>query len=332
MEDYSNVIFCSISYRRNIKDMPFVKTLTDTELAVGVARSMSEIFGDELEFKSLKNMPLEQCLLLLEDGIISEELIENKDVSAFGANEDKTKFVYVNEQDHIRIVSKNKGFSLDKCYNDANQMDDKVLDKLEVCFDGDLGYLTSNPSLFGTAMEISVGLFIPAIIKNNKLDIIKKELLKDEYELFSLNMQTYDDSCFVVIKNKYTFGYKENEFASNMQRIIQKICKYEALEESNIFDLSSSKMVDEIYMAVGNLGWRYRLNLTESIQNIGQMLWGIKLKMLKCKKDANIFGLLSLIKENHIGSKLSIKEQEKNRAKLLNQFVRDNISKGEVDV
>ena len=56
MTDCKNVIFCSVSYRRNIKDMLFVNKLSDTEQAISVCRSLSEIFGDEFEFKSLKNI------------------------------------------------------------------------------------------------------------------------------------------------------------------------------------------------------------------------------------------------------------------------------------
>ena len=333
MADYNTVLFSSISYRRNIKDMPFVKMLTDTELAVGVARSMSEIFGDEFNFKSLKNMPLKDCLILKEENIISDELISNKDISAFGENDEKSKYIYVNEQDHIRLVAKSKGFELESCFKSANEMDDAILEKLEVCFDVNLGYLTSNPKLLGTGMEICEWLFIPALVKSNMLEKIKRELLKDEYELLSFDLKSYDQqSPFVVIKNKYTLGYKENEFAQKMQKIIQKITELEVIEEDKIFDLSSSGLVDEIYRSFGELWGCYRIGLAEANQRIGQMLWGIRLGILKCKKTADIFALLNVIKENHIGANLSIKEQEKSRARIINKFVIENITKGEVDV
>ena len=69
MTNCNNVIFSYVSYRRNIKDVPFVNKLSDQELAVCVSRSLSEIFNDELEFKSLKNIPLNECLKLEELGI-----------------------------------------------------------------------------------------------------------------------------------------------------------------------------------------------------------------------------------------------------------------------
>ncbi|MBO7526949.1 MAG: hypothetical protein J6T74_03520, partial [Clostridia bacterium] len=102
--------------------------------------------------------------------------------------------------------------------------------------------------------------------------------------------------------------------------------------EDKIFDLSSSGLVDEIYRSFGELWGCYRIGLAEANQRIGQMLWGIRLGILKCKKTADIFALLNVIKENHIGANLSIKEQEKFRARIINKFVIENITKGEVDV
>ena len=86
MEDYKNIISSSVSYRRNIKDMPFVKLLTDPEQAIGVTRSLSEILGDDFEFKALKNLSIQDCKLLEEEETITTNLIDNKDISAYGIN------------------------------------------------------------------------------------------------------------------------------------------------------------------------------------------------------------------------------------------------------
>ena len=333
MTDFSMVLECSVSYRRNIKDMPFVKTLTDNELAVGVSRTMSEIFGDEFEFKSLRNIPLVTCQKLRESGVLSEGLIDNKDISAFGVNEDRTKYIFINEQDHIRLIAKDKGFNLEKCFSLANQMDDMLLEKLEMAFNNDYGYLTSNPCFMGTGMEISVMLFLPALTKSNKLGVIVNELLKNEFELNFYGVNGENSNCpFVIIKNKFTFGYKESEYAVKMQDIITRICELETNEENNIFDLSASALVDGIYRDYGIAGSCYRISFSESLEKIGNILWGIRLKMLKCKKQKSVFDFNYELRDFHLGNDLGVKEAEKLRAKMLNQFVLENISKGEVDV
>lgn len=335
MENFKNVLFSSVSYRRNIKDMPFVKMLTDSEQAIGVTRSLSEIFEDDYEFRALKNLPLNTCKLLEEEGIITANLIENKDISAYGKNYSGNAFLYANEQDHIRIKAVERGYNLEKCYNLANEIDDKILDKLEMAFSTTYGFLTSNPNLAGTGMEIEIVLFLPALAQNEKLAKIQKELLKDEYDFVSLDTTKLNQSCpFVKLKNKYTFGYKENEFAENFNRIVTKICELENLEESKIFDFSASYLVDKIFRAYGILKNAYRLEYSDAVNNLALVQWGINLKVLKTKKQYDILNILCKIKEEHLNEsgKQNVKEIEKSRARYLTNLIETSITKGEVDV
>lgn len=333
MTDCKNVVCSMVSYRRNIKDMPFVKTLTDSEQAVGVVRSMSEIFGDDFEFKALKNLPIEDCLKLLEQGVITQELIDNKDISAFGKNEEQGSYILINEQEHIRLIANAKGFDLESCYQNANAMDDRLSDKLELAFNTTYGYLTSNPMLCGTGMQISCILFLPAIVYNKKLIQLSKEPQAKDFVFLDLNKKVHDGkSAFVIIKNKYTFGYKENEFAEKMQRLVELILELEQREENNIFDFSASNLVDKIFRSYGIAKNAYRLSLDETQNLLSDILWGINLKVLKSKNNFDICDVLCKIKENHLNIKdVDLKEVEKQRAKVLTKLL-DGIVKGEVDV
>lgn len=336
MADYKNVIYSFVSYRRNIKDMPFVNKLGDTELAFGVARSLNEIFNEEFEFKSLKNLSLVECKQLQEKGIITKELIENKDISSYAVSYDETCKIFVNECDHIRLISCMKGFELEKCFECANGLDDVVLDKLEMEFDTYLGYLTANPNMCGTGIEVGVLLFIPALWFSKKLMGIKDELLKNEYAFYDISGEEWQgNSAFVFVKNIHTFGHKENEFAERLQVITDKIIKLEKLEEENIFNLSASSLVDDIFRSYGILQNSYRISFDEAIEHLTKALWGINLNVLKYKKGgSDILKIASEISENHVkqNKNMNIKEQDKLRSKLLCGYMTEFIEKGEVDV
>lgn len=334
MENYKNVIMSSVSYRRNIKDMPFVKMLTDTEQAIGVSRSLSEILGDDFEFRSLKNLAIHDCLLLVEQEVITPALIDNKDISAYGANYDKNAYVLVNEQDHIRIVAKLNGYKLEECYKIANEIDDKILDKLEMCFSSEHGFLTANPFLMGTGMQIEVILFLPALFLNEKVGSIINEFLKDEFELCDItNDYNLLLSPFFRLKNKFTFGYKENEFAEKIDGIVKKIIALEAQQENQLFEFSASHLVDQIFKAYGTATCAYRLDYAEALKCLGLIQWGINLKVLTNTKPFDIFEILCKIKEHHINeNNLNIKEQEKARAKFVANAVQNSVKKGDVDV
>ena len=335
MTNCNNVLFSFVSYRRNIKDMPYVNKLANLEQAIGVSRALSEIFGDELEFKSLKNMPLKDCLELEEQGIITKELIENKDISAYGISEDGTKKVFACEEDHIKIICLKKGFSLEECFAEANLMDDRLLDKLEMSFNVNFGYLTANPHFVGTGMEIGCFLFIPALVKSGIFKKVQSELLKKEFVLMNINWGRWDEkSPFVIIKNTYTFGYKESQFAEKLYKIVKKIIELENAEENKAFNIGASTLTDDIFRNYGVLMSSYRISYQEAEERLGNVFWGLNLNILKRKKGFDIFKILATIKENHINDSKdeSIKESEKKRSKKISNFINDNICKGEVDV
>lgn len=333
MANYNNVIYSFVSYRRNIKDMPFVSKLTDGELAVGVSRCLSEIFGDEFEFKSLKNLPLEECKKLEDKEIITKELTENKDISAYAFNEDKTKKILINEEDHIRLIASKSGFCLEDCFTLANKMDDQVVEKLNVCFNNNLGYLTANPEYFGTGMHIGCVLFLPALWHNKKIKKLMGELLAGEFEFLDVNGLNYSgNSPFIKVQNIRTFGHKENEFAVLLQKLVVKLLELEETEENKTFNLSASSLADIIFRAYGEMCNCYRIAYAEAEQKLGFILWGINLKMLNFKKRFDIYSFLATIKENHIALNSNVKEAEKQRAKILAGKLLECVQKGEIDV
>lgn len=331
MINCNNVVFSSVSLRRNIKDMLFVNRLSDFEQAVSVSRALSEIFGERLEFKSLKNLPLDKCYKLLEKGEITKELIENKDISAYGISADCKVRVFANEEDHIRIETRACGKNLEWCYSETAKLDDILLDKLEVAFDNNLGYLTANPNKIGTGLEVCFGLFLPSLITSGKFKKIYKTIITNDFEVISITGEKWDEKTpFVCIKNKYTFGQKENEFAENLTRICEKLLELEQSEENNIFNTSASTMVDDIFRAYGILNNAYRINLKDAEIYLGYVLWGLNLNLFEQKK-FDLINLLYKIKENHL-QQGSIKEQEKERARLLNKEIGKLLRKGDIDV
>lgn len=333
MTSCNNVLFSNVSYRRNIKDMLFVGKLSDEEQAIAIGRSMSEIFGDQFEIKRLKNISLDECLKLKDKGLFTKELIENKDISACGTNETQEERILVNEEDHIRIIVQKKGFCLEDCFSRANALDDMLLDKLEMVFDSNLGYLTANPYLLGTGMEIGVAMFLPALAFDGKLKKIIDDILKNEFVILNLDGEIWNKKTpFVFIKNKFTFGYKENEFANKLKKIAEKLIELERVEDINQFNVSSSMLIDTIYRAYGVGTNAYRISQEEAEQILGKILWGINLKALNLTKHFDIINVLPKIKENTLGKTSNIKETEKKRARMLAEILKSHIVKGEVDV
>jgi len=331
MENFKNyVLYSSVSYRRNISEIPFLTNGISYEEALGECQSLSEIFSDELNFKSLKNITYEDCLLFYENDIISKELLNNKEISFFGITDDLTKKIFINEEDHIKIICKNNNYCLEECYNNANIIDDQILSNLNISYSDDYGFLTVNPLNAGCAICLECLLFIPSIFYNNSINKIE-ELLGDNFE-FEYYVKNNKQVPLILVRNKYSFGTKENEIAIAFERIIKSIVEFEKLEENKIFELSASGLTDIIFRSFGILLNSYRMSYDEAIIHLCNLLWGIRLNIIKQKNDFKITDNISVIRENHLNVQGNIKELEKKRAKILEKLISNSLVKGEVDV
>ena len=183
-------------------------------------------------------------------------------------------------------------------------------------------------------MQIVCLLFLPAITLNEKLNQLMNDNQSVSFEFFDLAGKKHDGkSAFVVVRNKYTFGFKESEFAEQMQRFVQKVLQLEQREESNIFDFSASNLVDKIFRSYGIAKNAYRLSYDFALECISNILWGINLKVLKAKNRFDINEVLCNIKDNHLNVQdANVKELEKVRARYLARIIESQITKGEVDV
>jgi len=328
-----NVLYSSVSYRRNLSEIPFTTKGIDSEMAFALSQSLSEIFSDEVTFKSLKNIPYEDCLTLLDNEIINKKILINKDISFYGVSEDFIKQIYINEEDHVKILIKNKGYCLEHNYNMANEMDDKLLENLNVCFNKEYGFLTVDPLNMGCGLTLECLLFIPAICQSNVLEKIKQELLGDCFTIEKY-IDCGEKFCpLFIVRNKYSFGMKENELANSFDKIIKGIVNIEQNEENKIFEMSASRLTDNIFRTYGIATNSYRISFEECVSLLCYLQWGIDLNILKKKNSFNLLEIISKIRDNQFNKEENnVKDIEKYRSKFLTEKIQYTLKKGDVDV
>ena len=165
----SIVISSRVRLARNLYDLPFPNKLCDFESAHNISKAIFEILGEDYEFRKLKNLSNNQCLLLLESHEISKELIGNKDIAGYAKSPDGQVTIMINEEDHLREQCIINGFELKKCYQKLSDIDDIILNKIDIAFSKELGFLTACPTNVGTGMRASVMMFLPALTLNGAI-------------------------------------------------------------------------------------------------------------------------------------------------------------------
>lgn len=284
-EKFENIAISSrIRLARNVSGFNFFTKLRESKDAVFIIESVKNVLDKcgDFDLIRLKDLPLNECNALLERHIISKELIENKDISAIFVSPDEHIFVMVNEEDHIREQCIFDGFDLYKPYFEIKKIDDAILGDIDIAFSSKYGFLTSSPANLGTAMRASVMMFLPALERNNDIELIKKEARGLGYTvrgLYGEGSKTY--GSFYQISNQNSLGKNEKEILDGVFEYVTNICEMELSAREDILAINHDHIIDEIYRAYGVLKESRILEEEEMIKFLSLLKFGEALGYLK---------------------------------------------------
>ncbi|XP_014774299.1 arginine kinase Oct f 2 [Octopus bimaculoides] len=141
----------------------------------------------------------------------------------FSAN--KTFLCWVNEEDHLRLISMQKGGNLGEVYKRLVNAIHQMEKKLKFAKKDNMGYLTFCPSNLGTTMRASVHIKIPKLSQRPDFKSIC-----DKYNLQARGIHgEHTESVGGVydISNKRRMGLTEYEAVTEMMRGVNEIIREE---------------------------------------------------------------------------------------------------------
>ncbi|XP_054718085.1 LOW QUALITY PROTEIN: arginine kinase-like [Uloborus diversus] len=141
-------------------------------------------------------------------------------------NDAKTFLVWCNEEDHLRIISMQKGGDLKAIFQRLVNAVNIIETKLPFSRDDRLGYLTFCPTNLGTTIRASVHIALPKLAKD-------KKVLEDIAAKFNLQVRgtrgehTESEGGVYDISNKRRMGLTEYQAVKEMQDGILEMIKME---------------------------------------------------------------------------------------------------------
>ena len=327
------VISSRVRYARNLAGIPFPSRLTDPELALSISKAIFEIFGEEFEFRQLKNLTQGQCLMLLERHIISKELISNIDISSYAVSQDEKISIMINEEDHIREQCILPGLNLKACLQQLNLVDDKILEAMDIAYSKNYGFLTSCPTNVGTGMRASVMLFLPALSISGAMPKVIENAKLANLTVRGLYGEGSDaDGYFYQISNKTTLGQSEEDIIKSVEEFVQRIVEMEEKSQKTLITLNKSVILDMCLRAYGVLTNCYTLGTSECLTLLSKLRFGISCGLIKVK-NIDIDELYYLVQyahlENYYELELNPKERDIFRAKFVGEVLSGKLIKGE---
>lgn len=171
------VLSTRVRLARNIAAYPFPAQWNDQTASkvIGAVRDAvmgkNSEFARSFEFLNLDNAMETDKLVLVEDHLISREMLQGKN-KALLLNKDTTISIMLGEEDHIRLQAILPGLALDEAYSLADKADDVIGKSVDYAFDDEFGYLTSCPTNAGTGLRASVMLHLPALKMTGQINAL----------------------------------------------------------------------------------------------------------------------------------------------------------------
>ena len=166
------IVSSRVRFARNIAALPFPSSMSlmdrkNAENMILSAVEKMEIFKDG-SYKSLEKISEKERLDLIEQHFLFKDISGDKYLKVAGIagdypnargiflSKDKTKMLWINEEDHVRIISLQEGNDLKSVFLNLIAMENGLKKSIDFAYNDKYGYLASCPTNIGTGMRASV--------------------------------------------------------------------------------------------------------------------------------------------------------------------------------
>ncbi|WP_032123636.1 protein arginine kinase [Clostridium amazonitimonense] len=324
------VLSSRVRFARNIKNFPFPHKLEEDRgksLAKDIENAFYEIeeIKDEFNNVDLWEIGENQGRNYLEKHLISTNLLNSRNKSAFILSKDETISLMINEEDHIRLQCITAGLNIKEAYEVANKIDDALEARLDFAFDEKLGYLTACPTNLGTGMRVSAMLHLPALTMKDEINDALKALTQLGMTLRGLYGEgSKAEGNIYQVSNQITLGMKEEDILSNLEAVVAQLISQENRARDQLLGRYKYELEDKIYRSLGVLKNARILTSKEALDLLSNVRMGVEMSILK---DIDKVKLNKLLVETQpatlqlvTGKELKAKERDIERANLIRRY------------
>ena len=281
--DTQIVVSSRVRLARNYHDLPFSNVDNAQKAELCITRATQALNDAPLEtyaLYKLKDMNKMDQLSLLEQHMISRDLLQHSDVGAALIRADQHVSVMVNEEDHLRIQAMLNGFALSDAASLAFSTEDKLSAVCSFSFDTQLGYLTACPTNTGTGMRASLMLHLPLLTRFKQMGNVSQSVAK-----LGLTMRgIYGEGSEALgdlyqVSNQVTLGRTENEIIEAVTAVGQQLIDMENVLRSRS-DKDSLDLEDGIWRSYGTLRFARQMDAGEFMQHWSNLRLGSAMGVL----------------------------------------------------
>lgn len=283
MSECSNDVVISgrIRLARNYPDLPFcsANNAQNAQLSIDRAcRAMHNGTEDVYTLHLLGEMSGADRMALVEDHLISRDLLQNSAVGAALIRSDRRVSIMINEEDHLRIQALCPGLALTDAAKDAFSVEETLGSVCGFSFDPQLGYLTSCPTNTGTGMRASLMLHLPMLTRFKQMGNVNQSVAK-----LGLTMRgIYGEGSEALgdlyqVSNQVTLGRTEEDIVEAVTAVGKQLIDMELALRERCMAQQTTELRDALMRSYGLLSYAVSMDESEFMQHWSNLRLGITL-------------------------------------------------------
>jgi protein arginine kinase len=327
------VISSRIRLARNLAAFPFTNRASafqKAEIETLLRDRIAKLdLAPRLGYLTVPTLPLLDRQFLVERQLISRELATSEGPRGVAVAPQETVSLMVNEEDHLRLQVMRAGFTLEEAWQEINNVDDLLEQKITYAFSDEFGYLTACPTNVGTGLRASVMLHLPALEHSKHIDKVFRALQKINLAVRGLYGEgSRASGHFYQISNQVTLGKSEPQILSEIQTVIPQIIKYEREARQAWLRENRQGLQDKISRAHGTLCSATMMTSEETMELLSYVRLGINLGLVEDISILTVNELFIHTQPAHLqklmGAQLDGEERNAARARYLRSRLRES--------
>lgn len=279
------VVSSRIRLARNLAHFPFTNRASPGQKGELEAllrdRFAKNDWGIDFNYLPVHNLSPLDREFLRERQLLSRELAGTEGPRGVAFESHETRSVMVNEEDHLRLQVLRSGFQLDEAWQDIDNLDDKVEERVTYAFSDEFGYLTACPTNVGTGMRASVMMHLPALQFTKQLEKVFRALQKINLAVRGLYGEgTRASGDFYQISNQVTLGKDEQTILREIREVIPQIIHYEREARKALVQQYQPLVQDKVSRAYGTLKAATMMSAEEMMDLLSTVRLGVSLEMV----------------------------------------------------
>jgi protein arginine kinase len=214
---------------------------------------------------------------LAENRVVSPDLLKVEGDRGVACDRSCRMSVMINEEDHIRVQCMDAGLRTEELWESVDEVDDELGERLALCYDGRLGYLTCCPTNAGTGLRVSFLLHLPGLVLTKTID----QVLQGASQMGISTRGFFGEHSEIVgnffqLSNQATMGADEREFLGNTRAVIERVIGLEREARERIVKGASAELTDKAWRAYGILQYARTLQVRELLNLASALRLGVE--------------------------------------------------------